>query len=131
MSIDDPGLDVAELGEWIDVVQLTSLDQRRCPHVRRRRPSLSKSAFFRLSAIGLLFAHDLRANASRLSRGKTAAHFFGSCASGAPDGVGVEFNAAIIDEARRRQTYQHMIVQDSNSLQLAVVTRRFGSLSKG
>src|SRR5882672_7349085 len=30
----------------------------------------------------LLFEHDLRANASRLSRGKTATHFSGSCSSG-------------------------------------------------
>jgi hypothetical protein len=29
-----------------------------------------------------LFARDLRANASRLSRGKSATHFSGSCASG-------------------------------------------------
>src|SRR5258705_8346955 len=31
----------------------------------------------------LLFEHDLRANASRLSRGKTGTHFSGSCSSGA------------------------------------------------
>src|SRR5882762_7254669 len=32
-----------------------------------------------LSRSRLLFEHDLRANASRLSRGKTATHFSGSC----------------------------------------------------
>src|SRR3979490_2208501 len=31
----------------------------------------------------LLFEHDLRANASRLSRGKTGTHFSGSCSGGA------------------------------------------------
>jgi len=30
-------------------------------------------------ALGFLIEHDLRANASRLSRGKTATHFSGSC----------------------------------------------------
>jgi hypothetical protein len=33
------------------------------------------------SCFSLLFALDLRANALRLSRGKTGAHFSGSCAS--------------------------------------------------
>ena len=30
-------------------------------------------------ALSFLFEHDLRANASRLSRGKTGTHFSGSC----------------------------------------------------
>src|SRR6266566_1450107 len=32
----------------------------------------------------LFFEHDLRANASRLSRGKTGIHFSGSCSSAQP-----------------------------------------------
>jgi len=38
-------------------------------------------------ALIFLFEHDLRANAfSRLSRGKTGIHFFGSCSK--RDGIG-------------------------------------------
>src|SRR5499427_6308488 len=33
------------------------------------------------SRVSSLIEHDLRANATRLSRGKTAAHFSGSCSS--------------------------------------------------
>src|SRR5258705_5871818 len=40
--------------------------------------------FFESSSRSIfLFEHDLRANASRLSRGKTGTHFSGSCSSGA------------------------------------------------
>src|ERR1700756_5832861 len=36
------------------------------------------------SRFSFLFGHDLRANATRLSRGKTASHFSGSCLNGTP-----------------------------------------------
>src|SRR5262249_49037359 len=50
---------------------------------RRLGPSRTKARWLWVespSRFSLLFAHDLRANASRLSRGKTATHFSGSCA---------------------------------------------------
>src|SRR6266480_4409154 len=49
---------------------------------RTEAPDLERDDFSsnRHPALSFLFEHDLRANASRLSRGKTGTHFSGSCA---------------------------------------------------
>src|SRR5204863_1585361 len=55
----------------------------RLPLRRARRARLKRDEIgvHRKSRSIFLFEHDLRANAVRLSRGKTGSHFFGSCFS--------------------------------------------------
>ena len=46
MAIDDPGEDVGQVGERIDLVQLAGLDQGAMrPNARHRRPSLRTAHF--------------------------------------------------------------------------------------
>lgn len=45
MAIDDPGEDVGQVGERIDLVQLAGLDQGCDDDARHRRPSLRTTHF--------------------------------------------------------------------------------------
>jgi hypothetical protein len=75
MAVDDPGEDVDQVGERIDIVQLTGFDQRRDD--------------------GPMFGAAIGACEQRIfpvERDGT---------DGAFDGVVVEFDATVVDEARQ------------------------------
>lgn len=92
MAIDDPGEDVAQVGERINIVQLTGFDQR--------------------SDGGPMVGAAVRTCKQRVfpvQRDRT---------DGAFDGVVVELNAAIIDEARQALPARERITDGVGKLAL-------------
>src|SRR5258708_39460424 len=79
-SADAPGVPITATASKTSVNDDCQGEENRCPVIAipLERNDFSSN---RHPALIFLFEHDLRANASRLSRGKTGTHFSGSCSN--------------------------------------------------